>query len=214
MDLEIVGNTVYGCGFTGSPDFPVTTDAMVPTLATGLRAPFLVRLELDPGSPPTVNLSYGSFFATPTDGGYWAAMSSRSGELTFVGATNDSGYPTTPNGVPSLGGVEGVLTRCSVGGGGPSTLFSRGDTNNDDLFNIADAIYLLGILFPGPSGPNPLFCADAADANDDGNVNIADAIFSLQALFTPGAPQPPSPGTVPACGPDPTADALDCQQGC
>ena len=82
--------------------------------------------------------------------------------------------------------------------------FSRGDSNNDNQYNIADAIFTLHALFViGPRHP----CDDEADSNDDGGVNIADAIFTLTRLFSMGVP-PPAP--FPGCGPDPTADALGC----
>ena len=84
--------------------------------------------------------------------------------------------------------------------------FLRGDTNLDLSFNIADPIRSLDALFGTP--PNPLDCPDAGDANDDGALNIADAIYMLGAIFS-GGDQPPAPGVV-TCGPDPTADALDC----
>jgi hypothetical protein len=86
--------------------------------------------------------------------------------------------------------------------GPPPELFKRGDTNNDNTINIADAIFLLGHLFGG--GPAPT-CQDTADANDDGGMNIADAISVLGHLFGGTGPLKPPFG---ACGPDPTADTL------
>ncbi|MFN0058712.1 MAG: dockerin type I repeat-containing protein [Planctomycetota bacterium] len=83
--------------------------------------------------------------------------------------------------------------------------FTRGDANADGAFNIADAVFVLGSLFV-PGSPSPS-CADAGDANDDGLFNIADAIYALSALFTMGAP-PAAP--YPGCGPEATADTLDC----
>lgn len=86
--------------------------------------------------------------------------------------------------------------------------FNRGDTNADGLFNIADMINLLGVLFPSGS-PVSFPCDDAGDTNDDGLLNIADAINGLGVLFPSG-----SPALIPApfgtCGEDPTSDALDC----
>ncbi|OUU23872.1 MAG: hypothetical protein CBC13_04620, partial [Planctomycetia bacterium TMED53] len=82
--------------------------------------------------------------------------------------------------------------------------FVRGDVNDDGGINIADAVSLLAGLFTGGLLP----CADAADANDDGSTNIADAVYVLANLFS-GGPGMPAP-TGPACGPDPTTDALDC----
>ena len=84
--------------------------------------------------------------------------------------------------------------------------FERGDCNSDGGFNIADAIALLGELFPSGGPSNPITCLDACDGNDDGALNIADAIALLGILFSGTVlPEPVN------CGPDPTdADTLDC----
>lgn len=91
------------------------------------------------------------------------------------------------------------------------TEFIRGRCNGDSSVNIADAVFLLGFLFPGGNPPNVLDCRDACDANDDGSLNIADVIRLLGALFgSPTVPLPP-PNTATGCGVDPTdTDALDC----
>lgn len=84
------------------------------------------------------------------------------------------------------------------------TSYRRGDCNQDSAYDIADAIQILGILFTGSSAPG---CQDACDLNDDGLLNIADGIYALASLFS-GGPDPAAPFT--ACGPDPTADLLNC----
>ena len=86
-------------------------------------------------------------------------------------------------------------------------LFLRGDCNTDGSPNVADAIFLLAILFSGGTAAG---CVDGCDSNDDGSVNIADPIYSLAALFSGGQmPDPPSPGS---CGYDATdSDTLDCE---
>ncbi len=88
---------------------------------------------------------------------------------------------------------------------------SRGDSNIDATLDIADAVCVLSYLF-GPVG-NPCkvqvsTCLDAADANDDGAVDISDGIYVLQDLFASGPAIPPP---YPACGVDPTVDALGCE---
>lgn len=83
--------------------------------------------------------------------------------------------------------------------------FVRGDCNVDNLYNIADAIKLLGDLF---NNDPPAGCTDACDANDDGFKNIADGIFMLSNLFAQG---PPPPAPHPSCGIDPTVDTIGCQ---
>lgn len=81
--------------------------------------------------------------------------------------------------------------------------FRRGDANGDGRFDISDPITILNCLFVGPGCPS---CLDASDANDDGLVNIADPSYLLNWRFFTGA-QPPSP--FPACGADPTPDAIE-----
>jgi len=83
--------------------------------------------------------------------------------------------------------------------------FRRGDCNGDSGIDIGDAITVLGILFSGGAPPG---CPDACDANDDGGNDIADAIALLASLF--GSPTVPLPAPYPACGNDPTPDALGC----
>lgn len=88
--------------------------------------------------------------------------------------------------------------------------FIRGDANNDQQVNIADATRILAHLFPvgNPTpAPNLLTCLDAADTNDDEGLDIADAVFLLGYLFSMGQ-QPASP--FPDCGPDPSGNALTC----
>jgi len=104
--------------------------------------------------------------------------------------------------------VDGTLG----GGVGPSAPeFIRGHCNADSGFDIADAIFLLGVLFPVPTGGPPPIpdCPDACDCNDDGSLDIADAICLLNGLFASPAVPPVAP--FPDCGPDPTdGDVLDC----
>ncbi len=84
-------------------------------------------------------------------------------------------------------GTEGtdVLILNRVGGRvkvmGEVSIFLRGDANNDDGVDIADAISTLEYLFRFRA---PSLCPDAADANDDGAINIADPISILATLFT------------------------------
>lgn len=82
--------------------------------------------------------------------------------------------------------------------------FVRGDSNADGAVDVSDSILSLSYLFS--SGVLP--CFSSADANDDGRLDVADAVATLTYLFSGGPPLPPP---FPACGGDPTPDALDCQ---
>ncbi|MEE8143276.1 MAG: peroxidase family protein [Planctomycetota bacterium] len=88
--------------------------------------------------------------------------------------------------------------------------FSRGDCNQDGVYNLADPIYIINYSF---LNGDALHCEMACDANDDGNNDVADVIWGVTYLFLAGAP-PFSP--FPDCGPDPTAESLGCYQfdGC
>lgn len=90
-----------------------------------------------------------------------------------------------------------------------SSYFLRGDANNDNFMNIADAVALLGWLFTGATAPE---CEAAADVNDDDLHTIADPIYLLNSLFVPVSPPPPPPH--PVCGFDPspflTCDVSAC----
>lgn len=112
---------------------------------------------------------------------------------------------TIPWAVGALAGVQRITAPAATEN------FQRGDTNSDGALNIADAIYLLGNLFP-IGAPNVLDCEDAADANDDGSLNIADAVAILGALF--GSPAVPLPHPGSSCGADVApaepSDALTC----
>ena len=92
-----------------------------------------------------------------------------------------------------------------IGGEPPTTVFRRGDVDGVDVINLTDGVFLLNFLFLGGGAPP---CADAADANDDGALNITTGVYIFNWLFL-GGPLPPAPGPG-ACGPDTTADELDC----
>lgn len=102
--------------------------------------------------------------------------------------------------------VQVVYRRVNCGSMDPE--FIRGACNGDSMINIADAITLLGFLFPGGGTPVTLLCLDACDANDDGSIDIADAVALLNSLF--GSPAVPLPEPSSGCGPDVGVDMLTC----
>jgi PKD repeat protein len=87
-------------------------------------------------------------------------------------------------------------------------IFRRGDSNDDDRVDIADAIFILNYLFLGTGTPN---CEDAMDIDDGGSVDLTDAVRLLNFLFAGGVrPEPPYPDP----GSDPTEDDLsECLRG-
>jgi hypothetical protein len=104
---------------------------------------------------------------------------------------------------PSHSGATYVVS--ARGGADPEPRFRRGAVRGDEELDIPDAIRLLRYLFLGEEEPP---CLDAADVDDSGELDISDGIRVLLYLFV-GAAAPPDPGPT-TCGPDPTADELEC----
>ena len=111
------------------------------------------------------------------------------------------GYVVCVKGVGGPGGVSPPA--CCQFSVPPTQYFISGDANVDGAINIADIVTELALLFSGL----PVLCLDAADSNDDGAINIADPIYLVGYVLGSG-PAPPPPHIL--CGPDPTADPLDC----
>lgn len=115
-----------------------------------------------------------------------------------------------------FGGDQDILVGQYLGmfGVAPTLeMFKRGDVNADGAINIADAVYLLGNLFP-IGAPNVLVCNESADANNDGAINIADAVAILSALF--GSPAQPLAAPYPNCGVEtqsPNQTGIGCAMG-
>ena len=108
-----------------------------------------------------------------------------------------------------ISGFQALREAAEESSGPVGTPFRRGDANTDGAVDIGDAIATLGLLFSGGS----VSCDDAADSNDDAAINVADGIALLGYLFS-GTGDLPAP--FPACGVDPTPDALACESynGC
>lgn len=168
--------------------------------------------------PPVANVNCAPFFGVGVVSINWDASGApytavdllRDGvyiaDITGQSTYNDSSHSSGQiiyTIVAHCGG-DTATTECFVDF---SSLFMRGDVNDDGLSNIADAVYLLGHLFL-PGSANPINCVDSADANDDSAVNLADAISILQSLFV--SPSVPLPQPWGVCGSDPTMDSLGC----
>ncbi|MEM7231862.1 MAG: hypothetical protein AAF517_06800, partial [Planctomycetota bacterium] len=102
-------------------------------------------------------------------------------------------------------GFKPKLTPSEVSVVNGGAVFVRGDTTTDGVVSITDAISTFGFLFRG--NPTELFCEDSADADDNGSIEITDGILTLNFLFQGGAE---IAAPYPACGVDPSEDALGC----
>jgi hypothetical protein len=65
--------------------------------------------------------------------------------------------------------------------------FKHGDANGDGKLSVADVVYLIGFLFKGGPGPNPLL---GGDANCDSKLSVADVVYIIGYLFKGGAAPP------------------------
>jgi hypothetical protein len=81
--------------------------------------------------------------------------------------------------------------------------FTRGDTNNDGIVDLADAISIFNDLFLGIPALAP--CRDALDTDDTGILDLTDGIKILLFLFQTGEKDKPAP-PFPDPGVDPTPD--------
>lgn len=130
------------------------------------------------------------------------------------GSNNTGGYYTSPSPSPSPSPKTSPSSTSSPVPTVTSGSFLRGDANRDGRVDISDVIHI-GMAIdqpnppPGRRGETRLIspCWDAADANDDGRVDINDAIAIISAKFG-GSGALPAP--YPVAGPDPTSDALGC----
>jgi len=99
----------------------------------------------------------------------------------------------------SLGGDSVFYWRFRSFSGGGWTEFSRtyavyiqdyicGNTNNDEVVDISDAVYLVNYVFvPGAPAPDP---EESGNVNCDSVVDISDAVYLVNYVFVPGAPAP------------------------
>ena len=90
--------------------------------------------------------------------------------------------------------------------------FVRGDSDDNGLLNLTDAVFILNFLFLGGASPS---CFEACDADNNGILQLTDGIFMLNFLFL-GGEAIPAPRD--RCGPDPASppDNFDCESfnGC
>jgi len=63
--------------------------------------------------------------------------------------------------------------------------YVRGDCNDDDVIDIADAVYLVNYLYKSGPAPDP---QQAGDVNCDTGCELADVVFLLNFLYKSGPP--------------------------
>jgi hypothetical protein len=61
-----------------------------------------------------------------------------------------------------------------------------GDSNDDGIIDVADAVYLINYLFLEGSEPVPVWCG--GNANGDGQVDVGDVLHLINYLFIDGSP--------------------------
>jgi hypothetical protein len=88
--------------------------------------------------------------------------------------------------------------KCSTGPGPCDCL--PGDPNNDQTFNVGDAVYIINYVFKGGPAPIP-YATCSGDPNADCSVNVGDGVYLINYVFKGG----PAPKTceewVANCGP-------------
>lgn len=122
---------------------------------------------LAPGSGPTLSLFF-TISANPASG---------------INPVSFSGYGAQQPSVVSLLATYTPETQT----GEISLCVMPGDANNSGAVNIADAIFLINMVFDGGPQPSPV---NLGDANCNGSTNIADAVYIISAVFAEGPPPP------------------------
>ncbi len=103
------------------------------------------------------------------------------------------------------------LLKVTVGEGGVSVPFNRGDADGDGKYNVTDGVLIVQNIV-GNIPPRFPGCPAILDANGDGTNDVSDGLYLLNFVFMKTAPAPPAPFR--ACAIDPnsncTADS-NCQ---
>jgi hypothetical protein len=88
----------------------------------------------------------------------------------------------------------------------PGETFIRGDVDNNQSWNVTDAVKILLHAFTGAELP----CLEAADVDDSGRIDLEDGVGLLNFVFRQGeAPPPPLYEALP----DLDSDELGCESG-
>ncbi|MBN1421319.1 MAG: hypothetical protein JXP34_21275, partial [Planctomycetes bacterium] len=117
-----------------------------------------------------------------------------------------AGSQNDPKGAVAADIIAWIMARA---GGDDEPRFIRGDTDGNGVYTIGDGIQILERLFTGREALSS-GCEKTGDTDDNGVFTVGDAITLFNFLFVPGS-APPKPPT-PACGVDPTPDAISCEQ--
>jgi hypothetical protein len=214
--LKVISSDLRGDGL---PDLVVIARGRISVLLDDGGLDYLPEVSIQVAAPPK------SGTAADVDGDgvvdlIWSDASSlwllrgappqtTSSDCNLDGIPDECQADCDGNGVPDFCDIAAGRLRDEDGNGIPDrcqSWFRRGDANGDGRFDISDPISILGCLFLGDACPS---CRDAADANDDGLFDITDAVYILYWRFLDGT-RPAAPH--PDCGPDPTADDVDCER--
>jgi hypothetical protein len=201
-DLEFdARETLTFCGRSGSPNLPLTSDA-IEGVSGGFDA-ILVQLQPDLGLPPTDQLVYSTYYRGSANEYFFDIALEDSGRITAVGASQSGTMPRAGE------AFEHEFSNWSIIVAGFSAdirkSFLRGDCNDDGTVNISDAACILNWLFAGEDDPG---CVAATNTNGDEAANITDATYLLNHLFA-GGPAPVAP--FPDCGPGTLPQELSCE---
>ncbi|MFN0057501.1 MAG: hypothetical protein ACKVX7_03515 [Planctomycetota bacterium] len=191
--LASVLTVTFGPSLVGSnPDFEERE--VVPSAGWSGAAlmSFTAAATLPPGPQVLYTAHYDHFALGEPLLAYCHPVTSYSNSMVVI--VDPGAIPVSPQILPG-----------TLGAPPPGLPFKRGDVDSDGVVNfIADANALSYALAGG--GPAPS-CFDTGDADDDGQMDLADVQALLQIGFLGvGSVPPPHP----ACGLDPTLDALPC----
>jgi Beta-propeller repeat len=186
-----VGNSIavdaagqaYVTGWTYSPDFPTTPDALDPTFNSMFAKAFITKLSTD-GSALVYSTYLGGSYG---DAGYSIAVDA-SLNLYVAGQTISPDFPTTPGAFDATqnGGWDTFITKLNAAGHALVYSTFLGGRELDYGFSMAvDAVgqaYVTGYTL-SPDFPTTLGAFDRT-CGTDGNCNPIEGYTSSDALIT------------------------------
>jgi uncharacterized protein (TIGR03437 family) len=169
-------------GYTASPDFPVSADALQKVYAGGGTDGFLTKLSADGKS-----LVYSSFLGAEGDDDVYAVALDSSGNAHLAGSTSSQNFPQVDafQDRPSLSSYSSASFFSKLNTAGSALLLSTyfGGSLSDIAVDAGSNIYLTGPVFVAKF--NPRFSIRLASVSPASVMQVNDATLTLAGTGFP-----------------------------
>jgi hypothetical protein len=187
--------SIYVAGYTESPDFPATANAVQPAFGGGTRDAFVAKLSLAGGAPgDDYEVAYCTFLGgSGADGSVFRnALAVDRGEAILVTTSASADFPVVNALQPAFGGfADVVVARLAADGG--SLLFSTflGGPGNDSgdgvVVDEQGNIVVVGFAHAGFPTELPIQASDAGNGAAFVSVLTGDGRLLLFSTFLGGS---------------------------